>query len=154
MKPVAVINPDDTVFMHANFLEKDGMEDANFTHNVANLFHGERNIMKPMMSNDRLTEDTCKQQHSGTLAGAAHTAAERIHKSADNLREKSTTSNAVANRIAGNAASAMDQAAAYIDEFSKVRLRHDISALVRNRPLQSMAVGVLFGFLAAKLLRK
>lgn len=110
--------------------------------------------MEPTMSTDRLTDDTGKVQRTGTLVGATHTAAERIHKAADTLREKSTNGNAVANRIAGNAASAMDQAATYIDEFSTEKLRHDVSTLVRNRPLQSMAVGVLFGFIAARLLRR
>lgn len=110
--------------------------------------------MEPSMSTERMTEDTCKLKKTGVLTGATHSAAARIHRVADTLREKSTKGNAVANRISGNAASAMDHAATYIDEFSAARLRHDVSDLIRNRPLQSMTVGVLFGFIVARFFRK
>ena len=110
--------------------------------------------MDQSMSTDRMTsDDTGKLQRSGTIVGATHSAAERIHKAADTLREKSS-GNSVTNRIAGNAATAMDQAATYIDDFSTERLRDDVGALVRKRPLQSVAFGVLFGFIAARLFRR
>lgn len=110
--------------------------------------------MEQSTSTDRMTSDeTGKLHRSGTMVGATHSTAERIHKAADSLREKSA-GNSVTNRIAGNAATAMDQAATYIDEFSTERLRDDFGALVRKRPLQSMAVGVLFGFIAARLIRR
>ncbi len=105
--------------------------------------------MEPTMST---SEDTGKGQRTGALVGASHSAAERIHKAAESLREKSTTRGSLTNRITGNAASAMDQAATYIDEFSGERLRDDFSGLVRRRPLQSMAIGILLGFFAARYL--
>jgi hypothetical protein len=130
------------------------MEDANLIRNVCEPFHGVKNFMEPTMSAERMTTDNAKTQHTSSMVGATHAAAERMHKAADNLRERTCKSNAVANRLASNAASAMDQAAIFIDEFSTQRLQRDISELVRKRPLQSIAAGMLFGFLAARLLRR
>ncbi len=107
--------------------------------------------MEPTMST---SDDTGKAQRTGVLVGATHSAAERMHKAADSLREKSSTSGTLKNRITGNAASAMDHAATYIDEFSRERLRDDVSGLVRRHPLQSMAIGILLGFFAARFLRR
>jgi len=112
--------------------------------------------MEPTMSTDQATfEDNGKtQKRSGVVGNATHAAAERIHKAADSLREKGTESGAITNRVTGNAASMMDQAATYIDDFSAERFRDDLSDLVRKRPLQSMAVGILFGFFTARFLRR
>ncbi len=110
--------------------------------------------MEPNKSTERMSVDNVKLQHSSTMDGATHTTAERMHKAANNLRQRTCKSNAVANRLAGNAASAMDQAASYIDEFSTQRLRSDLSEIVRKHPLQSMAAGMLFGFFTARFLRK
>jgi ElaB/YqjD/DUF883 family membrane-anchored ribosome-binding protein len=130
------------------------MKDANLNRKVCEPFHGVKDFMEPTISAEGTTANHVKIQRTSSMDGATHSAAERMHKAADNLRERNCKSNAVANRLAGKAASAMDQAASYIDEFSAQRLRNDISELVRKHPLQSMAVGALCGFFAARLWRR
>lgn len=78
-------------------------------------------------------------------------AAERIEEIADERLTDGPLERA--GRLAHSVAGSMDSVAGYLREGDVERVRRDLERRVRERPLQSLLLGVAAGWVAGKILR-
>lgn len=89
-----------------------------------------------------------------TAKKVSRTAAEKMHRAASAIRERSNGNETKMTRFADTAASKIDNAASYVESATISGLRQDIGGVIQRYPLQSIAAGVGFGFIASRLLRR
>ena len=91
--------------------------------------------------------DGAKDRQGDSIGGMKHMG-EKIKDFVEGVKEKSPRE-AVRN-ISEAASQAKDQAIDYVEHTTVRRLAEDVAGLIRRYPVQSLLVGVAFGFLASR----
>lgn len=116
----------------------------------------ENNEQRATSANVPMTSSARERENQPSRAGRiGQDAAGRLHRAAAALRDRvSDDQNPKLTRFASGAATAIDQAATYVEGASLARFKEDAAGVVRRYPIQSLAVGMGLGFLAARMIRR
>lgn len=100
---------------------------------------------------DRLEESVNQQMHR--TAEQLDTAAEQIDRFADQRTRGATGVKAQAGAMAHSVADVLETASSYLRDNDVESLRADLGRQLRERPLQTLLVGVAAGWVVGKILR-